>query len=244
MPTFTIITMTLNNLDGLIRTAHSIRAQKPCHYEWIVIDGGSEDGTASYLQSKDIMHISEPDQGIYDAMNKGIERASGEYLLFLNAGDTLAADDVLKAIEEQTQRTKPDFIYGDAIEGGQYKPARSHKQIDWGLFTHHQAMFYKRETLADLRYNTNYKIAADYALTRQFLSRAADVYHHPHAVCVFEPGGVSQQNAAQGRNEQFQIRKEQGVRVVKNTLIYIGQMFIWMVRGTCPGLYWWLKRRL
>lgn len=98
MPKISIITINYNNLDGLKRTVESVVTQTWQEFEYIVIDGGSTDGSAEYIktQSANIDYwVSEPDKGIYNAMNKGILKATGEYLLFLNSGDHLFSDEVL-----------------------------------------------------------------------------------------------------------------------------------------------------
>lgn len=250
---FSIITITRNNRAGLRKTAQSILHQTDKNYEWIIIDGASSDGTADDLSSYTSANVtSEPDRGIYDAMNKGIDRAHGDYLIFMNAGDEFAAPDILEKIARHTT-TRPEFIYGDSREGGYLKHARAHTKILWGLFTHHQAMFYRRESLGTLRYNRNYKIAADYDLTLRFLSssplRGGDkgeseniekrsIIYVPIPICVFEQGGVSQTNAKQGRDEQFQSRKNnKAVSTIKNHMIRTGQWGLWTLRTTFPFLY-------
>jgi glycosyltransferase involved in cell wall biosynthesis len=107
-----IITINYNNLDGLKRTVESIVNQTWQEFEYIVIDGGSTDGSAQYIQSQ-VEHIdywvSEPDSGIYNAMNKGITKATGEYLLFLNSGDHLYSNIVLQ--ENYNLLADTDLIY-------------------------------------------------------------------------------------------------------------------------------------
>jgi len=248
---YSIITVTYNNLGGLQRTADSLRAQSFQGFEWLVIDGGSDDGSIAYLEDINAPYISEPDDGIYDAMNKGIERAEGFYVLFLNAGDVLASDTTFSELAgyiEELQST-PDFIYGDSLEeipGKEpaYKPSRAYKSAAYGMFTHHQAMFYRRETIDDLRYDTAYKIAADYKFTLQFLDKGGNVVYFPKALCLFESGGISQQNAALGRDEQFRIRRDLGtVRPWKNCMIMAKQRIIWTLRRIFPKLYWLIKAK-
>src|SRR5688572_27521016 len=99
MPKISIITINYNNLDGLKRTVDSVVNQTWQEFEYIVIDGGSTDGSGAYIESKSKhFHywVSEPDKGIYNAMNKGIVKATGEYLLFLNSGDHFFNDTVLE----------------------------------------------------------------------------------------------------------------------------------------------------
>lgn len=240
-PLFSIITVTRNNRAGLLRTAESVRNQTFVDYEWIVIDGSSSDGTQNFLSENNIPHISEPDRGIYDAMNKGMDRTHGEYVIFMNAGDRFAAPDVLADMAARIGIHRPDMIYGDAREGDEtrsfLKRAKPHHTIDDGLFTHHQAIFYRRAALNGLRYDLSYRIAADYDLTRKILIHGAPVFYVPLAVCLFEPGGVSQTRAAEGRREQFVIRSRGGVNVFKNAMIYARQWAAWQLRRLCPALY-------
>ena len=220
-------------------------------YEWVVVDGGSDDGSVVFLKGTSAAWSSEEDFGIYDAMNKGIERAGGRYLLFLNAGDVLAGPDVLNRVYEIAQGGS-DFLYGDSLEriGGKgersvmhYKPARAPETLVRGLFTHHQAMFYARAALGDLRYDTAYKIAADYDLTARFLAgqnRGVRFCRFP--ICIFEGGGVSQTQARLGRAEQFAVRRDLGlVGPVQNRVIYWAQAFMWAFRQRFSNLYWRLK---
>ena len=98
MPLISIITVNLNNLEGLKRTMTSVFEQTWQEYEYIIIDGGSTDGSKEYIESfsdKISVWVSEPDAGIYNGMNKGIKVANGEYLLFLNSGDHLFDNRVL-----------------------------------------------------------------------------------------------------------------------------------------------------
>lgn len=116
MTRVSIITVNLNNNSGLRRTMESVLHQNYTGYEYIVVDGGSEDGSAQSIRevensfTGDFQWISEPDSGIYEAMNKGIRMASGEYLLFLNSGDFLVNETVLKKIFDKKHTA--DFIIG------------------------------------------------------------------------------------------------------------------------------------
>ena len=91
-PLFSIITVTKDNLRGFLETRQSVKGQSCRDYEWIVVDGNSSDGTKTHLPPHS---VSEADKGIYDAMNKGIDRATGRYLIFLNAVDLFEDIDIL-----------------------------------------------------------------------------------------------------------------------------------------------------
>jgi putative colanic acid biosynthesis glycosyltransferase len=247
MPLFTLATVTLNNAKGLEKTWNSIKSQDLGDYEWLVQDGASTDNTSNILKNTPALIQSAHDNGIYDAMNRLIERATGDYILFLNAGDTLAAPDTLSMITNHTNG-KPDFIYGDAFEDTQNgikqnKAARSHNKIALGMFTHHQSMLYKHAAIGELRYDLTYKIAADYDFTARFLNNCDSIEYIPAPICIFEPGGISQQQTQQGRLEQFQIRKNLNLcSPMQNHIITTLQSLNMIFRNIAPNLYWSLKR--
>lgn len=241
-PNFSIITITRNNRAGLKDTALSIQNQTNKTYEWIIVDGASTDGTQDdFVNYSSAIIISEPDKGIYDAMNKGIAMAEGNYLIFMNAGDQFASPDMLDKIFPLTLN-HPDLIYGDSMEGGHYKTARSPAYMNWGLFTHHQAIFYSRTALGDMRYNAEYKIAADYDLTLRFLKMHGGAEYISEAICVFEQGGISQQQVKCGRDEQFLSRKNiRSCSWIKNWIIKTIQTMAWQIRCHASWLYWFIK---
>lgn len=237
-PLFSILTITRNNLSGLQRTMESIMAQSLRDFEWIIIDGGSSDGTKEFLSTLPARWISEPDGGIYDAMNKGIDCAHGDYIIFMNAGDVFTDSDILRALAKAIAAENPDFIYGDALEGnGQYKKAYSHERIAQGMFTHHQAMIYSRSAIGTMRYNIHYKIAADYDFTVRFLS-GASAHYIPCAICLFEEGGISHQNRQRGRREQYAIRRAQGLcSPWENLMVRLRQKTAARLKDYAPALY-------
>lgn len=119
MPILSIITINYNNLDGLKKTLESVINQTWKEFEYIVIDGGSIDGSADYIesQSKYIDYwVSEPDKGIYNAMNKGINAANGEYLLFLNSGDHFYNSQVLE--QYHSFANEYDMVFFDEYRVG------------------------------------------------------------------------------------------------------------------------------
>lgn len=207
-----VVTITKNNADGFARTRFSVESQEYPDFEWIVVDGDAE-----------------ADNGIYDAMNKGLDRARGTHALFMNAGDVFAGPDILGRIAPYLNF---DFIYGDAIEGGHLKRARHN--IAHGMPTHHQAMIYKKDAR---RFDTKYRIAADYKFTAQYM-RGGNQKYLPFAVCVFEQGGVSQKNATLGRREQAQIRRELGIHAPLTAPM---QWAASALKRTCPALYWYAR---
>ncbi len=242
---FSVITVTRNNLSGLRRTCSSLKSQTCRDFEWIVIDGASEDSTPVFLATTSAQWISEPDTGLYDAMNKGIDRAQGTYVLFLNAGDMLAFPDTLAQLRH-TIPADTSFVYGDALESftdhlPQMKKAR-HAAWHTGMITHHQAMLYRRSDIQTLRYNTTYTIAADYDFTLRFLRNNPAIFYLSFPLCLFESGGISQKKSRLGRTEQYTIRKNlKCVGPLRNYTIQYLQYFFWCLRQFFPALYWRLK---
>jgi glycosyltransferase involved in cell wall biosynthesis len=117
VPLISIITVNLNNLEGLKKTMTSVFEQTWKEFEYIIIDGGSTDGSKEFIEShsnKIDYWVSEPDTGIYNAMNKGIKAAKGEYLLFLNSGDWLYDEKVLKIATEKLDGC--DVLYGNMVK--------------------------------------------------------------------------------------------------------------------------------
>lgn len=248
MPLFSIITVSKNNRSGLQRTAASIRDQEFLDFQWIIIDGVSTDGTSDDLEAYKATLLCEPDTGPYDAMNKGIDLAIGDYIIFMNSGDGFAQTQTLRKIRDAIQFSKPDFIYGDSWETDgrrtAYKPAGSYLKAGKGMFTHHQAMLYRRDLIRNLRYDLSYKIAADYDFTLAFLDAARTCLYLPFPICVFKSGGLSQRHVMLGRNEQFAIRrKHHTASFPRNALTYAMQTVSWGLRACAPGLYWRLKDR-
>jgi putative colanic acid biosynthesis glycosyltransferase len=224
-PCLSIITITKDDPAGLAKTTASLKAQTCNNFEWIVVDGNKE-----------------PDNGRYDAMNKGIERASGKYILFLNGGDQLADPEVISILERHTSILTSDLIYGDALEeiNGKLmvKRARKPKTIARGMFTHHQAIIYNRNTLGKLRYKTDYEIAGDYDFTARFLKNCEDISYIPAGLCLFEEGGISQQNAKLGRKEEYRAKLENKLcGPFQAKRYYMRQAIAAGMRKKLPGLY-------
>ncbi len=259
-PLFTVVTITLNNLSGLQKTYKSIQNQSFENFEWLIIDGESTDGTIDFLKSQKsnpsspfiTRYTSEKDTGIYDAMNKGIQYAYGKYIIFMNAGDEFATPKTLENIAPHTEKS-PDFIYGDALEpdkngkNSTLKKAKQYKKLPWGMFTHHQAMIYNRQTIqtSKIRYSLLYDIASDYDFTARFLIKSKKIIYIPHPFCIFEQGGISQQNAYKGRREQFLIREKLNMVSTQENVLILGiQTLSWHLKSYAPWLYSFLKALL
>ena len=216
---FSIVTVCLNDLEGLMVTGEGVGKQTHPDLEWLVIDGGSTDGTVDWLQSQnDVLWISESDSGLYDAMNKGVMRASGDYVIFMNAGDALASPEVLSDVSKLIEGSDivVDFVYGDSIDVLDpsrefYRPARSHDLIWLGMFTQHQAMIFRRERISEMRYNVRYALSSDYAFVAEYLSPVRGeplVFRVSWPICRFALGGLATQARLAALKEDYAIRQE------------------------------------
>ncbi|MBP7721172.1 MAG: glycosyltransferase [Alphaproteobacteria bacterium] len=222
-PVFSIITVTHNNLPGLQKTDRSLKLQSFRDFEWIVINGGSADGTEGFLTHSNASAINREGCSKYDAMNLGLARATSDYVLFLDAGSKLAFANTLARLHNfiRSARKAPDFIYGDCLEGETYKSARAHTQLRLGMFTPHPAMIYRRGALNGLSFDVQYKIAADYDFTARMLQHVKHVDYYPLPVCAFEK---PQQKSRHSRAEQFLIRRRLKIAgPLQNTALYLLQ---------------------
>lgn len=205
-----IVTVNYNNIEGLKRTCASVQAQDSNLYEHIVIDGGSTDGSAAFLKNKDQSFsywVSEKDNGIYHAMNKGIEKCTGTYIYFLNSGDTFYANSVISAFVNENPLA--DLVYGNVnvklLNGvNKIKEMPVHLSIGTTLtFTiTHQAMFHKKTLFNVHNYNEIYKIIADWIFYNEAIIINKASYTHINLVIAnFESGGLSS-NVATAEQER------------------------------------------
>ncbi|TCO06901.1 glycosyltransferase family 2 protein [Natronoflexus pectinivorans] len=207
-PKLSIITVNLNNVEGLRKTLDSVACQTFTDYEHLIIDGGSADASIEIIKEyetkyngvKDGLYwVSESDKGIYNAMNKGIMVAKGEYLQFLNSGDYFYNNNSLVLFSELTHNN-PFLIIGDdmiedenGIRKKHYHPDRaSIFFLMTGAFAH-AATFYNRKLFKDFGlFDESYKIGADYEYyLRLFLLHKIEYAHINQPITVFTTGGIS-----------------------------------------------------
>lgn len=189
-----IITINYNNCEGLRRTIESVVAQTCSDFEYIVIDGGSTDDSVDvikqYAQQIDYW-VSEPDKGIYNAMNKGVAQAHGEYCLFMNSGDCLNDEAVVEDV--YSIGLKSDVVTGGIKKDGgnvYFGPERVSMRHFYRKTLFHQASFIKTDVLREIPYDESYEIAADW----KFFIDALVVNGHTYSpiarvVGIMEPDG-------------------------------------------------------
>ncbi len=200
-PLISIITINLNNASGLEASVKSVIHQTFKNFEFIIIDGASKDESLKVIDAYKIHFaytISEKDNGIYEAMNKGIRAAKGNYLLFLNSGDCLIDEQVLMKMSPYLNDL--DIISGDIkIEDklGHIRDCSSHEQISLDFFLnislYHQATFISKKLFYNFGfYNEGFKLVGDYEFfIRVFFKHNASYLHIPFFIAFFKEDGMS-----------------------------------------------------
>lgn len=215
--TLSIVTINYNNIDGLQKTIKSVLEQSYADYEWIIIDGGSSDGSKELLEdlnqkTSNINYwCSEPDKGVYNAMNKGIEHCSGHYISFLNSGDTYHSKLTLEKVF--TNKPTDDIIYGDWVNiypdhevRCHYHPPVTLKSLYENNICH-QAMFIRTQILKDEGYDETYKMLADHHRWIKAAMQGASFCYIDTIVCDYDMLGMTSSSSAILTEEGQRIRK-------------------------------------
>ncbi len=215
LPIISIITITYNAQDTLERTIQSIVTQHYPYIEYIIIDGASTDATCEIISRyKDHISyfISEPDQGLYHAMNKGLARATGHYVWFINAGDEIFDASTLQRIFQQ--HPYADIYYGDTVMtnlDGEIIGNRRlvpPEDLRWdsfkkGMLVSHQSFIAKRSIVSP--YNIKYKFSADFEWCLVALKNAQTIKNTHQTLSRFLDGGITKKNIIPGLKERFSI---------------------------------------
>ena len=221
-----IITINRNNSSGLERTMQSVLSQTNMEFEYIVVDGASKDGSIDVIKKYAIRFgnrmkwISEPDKGIYNAMNKGIGMASGEYVQFLNSGDIIASDDVTdRMLVELNNKGNPSILYGNMLKdmpGGYYlkdKCFAGHDITFLGFYSgtlNHSPAYIRRDLFDKYGYyDENLRIVADWKWYLQaiILGEERPIYTDID-VTVFDMSGISETNKMLDKAERKKVLEE------------------------------------
>lgn len=203
-----VITVTYNSAATLADTLDSVLAQDYPEVEHVLVDGASKDSTVEIIRRYPHVQnwISEPDKGLYDAINKGIRMATGDIIGILNSDDFFPRKDILSTIAQQFEQQAVDAVYGDIafVHPGDlervvrhYSAKRFHPgRFAYGFMPPHPSFYVRRERYQQLGvYQTDYKIAADYELLMRFLYRnKIPAAYIPEVLVYMRTGGVSNEN--------------------------------------------------
>lgn len=222
-PFFSIVTVSLNAASHIGEAIDSVVAQTYDDYEYVVVDGGSMDQTLEILQRSEsqlsgrLRWRSEPDNGLYDAMNKGLQRARGEYVVFLGADDRLAPGALASVKAALAQHPDADIVCGATRVFGERdewrEPPRSYRdsRIPKRAPARHQSIYCKRDRLLSVGgFNTRYSIAADYDLYLKLIEAGATEVLLEAPLSEFRLGGVSSAAAMPTAREYFDVRVAHG----------------------------------
>lgn len=216
-PLISIITVVFNGEKHLEKTILSVTNQTYKKIEHIIVDGASKDQTLGIIkkhESKITKWISEPDNGIYDAMNKGLAMATGNYVWFINAGDVIFSNETLEKMLKKAPQENVDVFYGktlDVKENGEevgMRRLKSPETLTWksfsmGMVVCHQSILIKKEICSS--YNLNYKISADIDWIINALKKSNCIVNTQLVLSKFQHGGLSRNNIQKALMERFKI---------------------------------------
>ena len=219
-PKFSIITVTYNAEKVLEDTIQSVIFQTYRNVEYIIVDGASKDHTLEIVdkyRSHINKVISEPDKGLYDAMNKGIQLATGDYLCFLNAGDELHDNETLQKVAHTLKGQElPDVIYGETAivdEEGHFLHMRrlsTPEHLNWksfkqGMLVCHQAFFARRELAINNLYDLQYRFSADFDWCIRIMKQSKNLHNTRLTLIDYLNEGMTTQNHKASLKERFRI---------------------------------------
>lgn len=214
-PKLSVITIVYNNVKDIERTMLSVLNQTYPNIEYIIVDGASTDGTKDVIynyRSRLAQFISEPDKGIYDAMNKGLSLATGDYVLFMNSGDEIYATETVADVFDSA--ASADIYYGETEmydEQWQSLGQRRHhapETFDWqsfkyGMSVSHQAIYIKRSLVQP--YDLSYKYSSDIDWIIKAAKKASSIVNTHIYVAKYLVGGMSKKKHLASLKERFNI---------------------------------------
>lgn len=214
-PLISIITICYNAEACISRTLSSVAEQTYPHIEYLVIDGASRDNTLALVRELAPMAkvYSEPDKGIYDAMNKGLARATGDYVWLMNAGDALPTPTtVADMVAEACRQHLPDIIYGDCLliddKGNVLAPRRLRppRELSWrsfrkGMLVCHQSFVAKRSLCPS--YDMRYRFSSDVDWCIRVMKQAQSCYHYEAPLSLYLNEGATTRNHLRSLRERF-----------------------------------------
>lgn len=232
LPKVSIVTVVFNGEDYLEETIQSVIKQDYPHFEYLIIDGGSKDDSVKIIKKYEqyiSYWISEPDEGIYDAMNKGLKQASGDWINFLNGGDTFFDCHIISKIFGLPEVSNKKFIYGDSYNiAGNSKSYIKAKRINKNslkknLGLCHQAVFVQMDHAPE--YNLNLKYKAEYKWVIDIIYRLNqyEILHFPYPVVNYAHGGFSEKGLLENLKEQIKLTRILfgNRQIILNSFFYI-----------------------
>ena len=242
MPKLTVITIVFNNVRDIERTINSVLNQTYKKIEYIIIDGKSTDGTLDVIEKykgKISKIVSEPDKGIYDAMNKGLALATGDYVLFMNSGDEIYDETTVEDIFDSAPGADIYYgeteMYNDSWESLGRRRHEAPEQFDWKSFKYgmnisHQAIYIRKSIITP--YDLSYKYSSDIDWIIKAAKKASSIVNAHRYVAKYLVGGMSKKKHSESLKERFKIfTKYYGlIPNILNHLIIAGNLAFYFVK--------------
>lgn len=235
----TVVTVCYNALETIEKTIVSVLNQTYNNIEYIIVDGASNDGTVGIINKysdKLAFFISEPDKGIYDAMNKAIDQATGEWIIFMNSGDCFASNKLVSDIFD-SYRGDAGVIFGNTLLK-QGKKIKSNKgRINKGDFPNlvHQSTFVRTKLMKSFHFDTAFVISADFAFLYKLYKSNIEFYYVDKDVSVYDMSGLS------STNREILYREHCKIRDIHPQIIKI---FKYKIEDALPIKIVWFVREL
>lgn len=236
-PLVTVITITFNCIkygrkETLIQSIESVQNQDYENFEHIIIDGASSDGTLELLQSYPHLKVfSEPDRGVYDAFNKGVKRANGKYIVFVNSDDYFSTNKAISLSVDALEKENADYSYATTYLLNEKNPKRSTMRVPkiWKSFSKmpfcHQSMFCKVDVLKEIGlFNEDNKITSDYEVYMKLLLGGYKAVQVNESIVTFRVGGISD-NIEIFAKERCELFKKIYAPYYKLSAVQIGEIY-------------------
>ena len=230
MPLFSIIVVSLNTKYQFLKTINSVKNQTFKKYEVIVVDGKSKDGTINEIKkikNKKFKFVIEKDKGIYDAMNKGVKKCSGSWIIFLNSGDILCNKNVLKKISKK-RINQADILFGDTIIQNKFfthnSKAKNFTKKTFLMPFCHQSSLVKRNLLIKFRFDLKYKISSDFNFFINSYYKNYSFLNLNLIISKVTAGGLSDSNRKKVFQENINIIIKYGYDLRYFIILYV---YIW-----------------
>lgn len=236
-PVVTVVTVTMNAAPSLKFTIDSVLGQTYPSIEYIIIDGGSTDESVSLMEAHNeqiTYWTSEPDQGIYDAMNKGIRHATGHWIIFMNSGDGFSSSDVVQEAIKSAD-IDSDFIYGDVeyiLPSGKRRISARPLDLMWQRISFsHQSLFSRTDIMKHNPFDCSYKVVADYEFYFKMYARGANFSYIPKVIASVAPAGFSGDMLWRRTIERWSVARRYRNNFWTD-LYYIKHIFLYIVPQT------------
>ena len=247
-----IVTVAFNEEKNIRRTIESVLNQTSCDFEYIICDGKSTDRTVeiakeyeSIFSQKGINFIvnSEKDNGIYDGMNKGIDLSSGNYVIFINAGDALYNSDVIGNIIRSIKDDQPEVVYGDCqfIDNHIKRvECADHQLLKERMSICHQSVLVRTDIIKANKFDINYKIAADYNMMLTLYMQKCRFFKINEVISIFYADGISSLQIIESTKEACAVKLRHGIKCNARKEISIAKKIqrIIKIKNYLPKIIW------